>query len=112
MIHKQTLLEICDVTYAMSIVGGKWKMSMLWELRNGPQRLSELRRAMPGVSESVLIIQLKELCSAGVLVRKDYGEVPPKVTYELSDLGNQLLTAIADLEIWGKEHRMRMSRSD
>lgn len=109
MIKKKTLLEICDVAYAMSIVGGKWKMSILWELRKGPQRLSVLRRAMPGVSESVLIIQLKELCNAGVLIRKDYGEIPPKVTYELSNLGNQLITAIADIETWGKEHRLRMS---
>lgn len=102
---KQVLVDICDVAYAMSLIGGKWKAPIVWELRGGARRLSELRRAMPGVSEGVLINQLKELCEAGILTRKDYQQVPPKVTYSLTPRGHDLLVTIQSLEKWGSKHR-------
>lgn len=105
MVEQAKLINECDVAYAMSIIGGKWKMSIIWTLRNGPLRLSELRRMMPGVSESVLILQLKQLHNAQLVARKDYATVPPKVSYKLTPIAIELLEAIAHLEAWGVQHR-------
>jgi len=105
MIQNTELIDECDVAYAMSIVGGKWKMSIIWALRDGPLRLSELRRVMPGVSESVLILQLKQLQATELITRKDFATVPPKVSYSLTPLAYDLLEAISYLEAWGGKHR-------
>lgn len=105
MIKQTQLIDECDVAYAMSLLGGKWKMSIIWALRDKPLRLSKLRRMMPGVSESVLILQLKQLQEARLVTRKDYATVPPKVSYNLTPAAHGLLGAIANLEVWGRKHR-------
>lgn len=105
MSKNKELLAVCDVAYAMSLIGGKWKVSILWELRQGPRRLSQLRRALPGVAEGVLIVQLKELLQAGLIKRIDYKQTPPKVTYQLTPIALALLPAIASIDTWGQLHR-------
>lgn len=99
------LADFCDTAYAMTILGGKWKIPIVWELREGPRRLSQLRRAMPGVAESVLIRQLRELERDHLVRREDHHELPLRVTYELAPLGAALHQSVKLLEAWGRKHR-------
>lgn len=77
----------------LRIISGKWKPLVLFFLRNGPKRYGELKRLIPGVSDKVLIQQLKDLEADRVLVRTDYKEVPPRVDYSLTPLGRSLAEA-------------------
>lgn len=92
----------CGLDAALSVVSGRWKFLVLWELDGrGPSRYGELRRAVEGVSEKMLISALKELRDAGVIERHDHHEVPPRVEYELTDLGHGLADALKPLASWG-----------
>jgi DNA-binding HxlR family transcriptional regulator len=84
----------CGLDVALAIMGGKWKPLILYHLRTGPRRFGDLKRAVAGISEKVLIQHLRELASAEVLVRRDYGEVPPKVDYTVTPYGMTLIEAL------------------
>ncbi|MFJ9344204.1 winged helix-turn-helix transcriptional regulator [Streptomyces sp. NPDC101733] len=85
----------------MSVIDGKWKVSLLWELEQCPRRFGELRRLVSGVSEKVLTAQLRELERDGLVHREVYGEVPPRVEYSLTPLGQELNAALEPLGAWG-----------
>ena len=89
---------------ALRIISGKWKPLVLFFLRDGPKRYSELKRLVRGVSDKVLIQQLKDLEANHVLTRTDYKEVPPRVDYALTPLGRSLADAIVPLCTWQAEH--------
>ncbi|MEV0111631.1 helix-turn-helix domain-containing protein [Streptomyces sp. NPDC050844] len=98
-------LYACGLDAAVDVVGGKWKPMILWALYAGKvQRFGELRRNLTGISEKVLIQQLRELETDGIVHREVYREVPPKVEYSLTDLGQSLNAALIPLGIWGDEH--------
>jgi DNA-binding HxlR family transcriptional regulator len=94
----------CGLDVALDIVGGKWKALILWELAPGARRFGELRRQVDGISEKVLIQQLRELETAGIVHREQYNEVPPRVEYSLTPLGESLNTALVPLCEWGEQH--------
>ncbi|MFD7322376.1 winged helix-turn-helix transcriptional regulator [Streptomyces sp. NPDC059875] len=92
----------CGLDAAVDVVGGKWKPLILWALHaHGATRFGELRRRIAGVSEKVLIQQLRELEADGIVHREIYREVPPRVEYSLTDLGEALNTALLPLGEWG-----------
>ncbi|WP_330230226.1 helix-turn-helix transcriptional regulator [Nocardia sp. NBC_00508] len=94
----------CGIDAAMDVVGGKWKALILWELENfGVRRFGELRKGLPGVSEKMLIQQLRELEEDGIVARTVYREVPPRVEYRLTDLGVALNAALEPLGAWGRD---------
>jgi len=95
---------LCGLDAAMDIVGGKWKALILWELRADRRRFGELRRGLPGVSEKMLIQQLRELETGGIVHRKMYDQVPPKVEYSLTELGSTLMEALWPLAMWGERN--------
>jgi DNA-binding HxlR family transcriptional regulator len=98
----------CGLDVAFTVVGGKWKPLILYYLRRGPRRFGELKRLVVGISEKVLIQQLRELAAAEILVRHDYRQVPPKVEYTITPFGMTLVEALLPLCEWGKEHRGRV----
>ncbi len=98
----------CGVEAALRVIGGKWKVLILWHL-DEPQRFGELKRRVTGISEKVLIQQLRELESDGVVNRKDFQEVPPKVEYSLTAFGRSLKVALTPLCDWGKKHTKRIA---
>ncbi|MDT9688463.1 helix-turn-helix domain-containing protein [Streptomyces sp. P9(2023)] len=92
----------CGLDAAVDVVGGKWKPLILWALHaNGTTRFGELRRQIVRVSEKVLIQQLRELEADGIVHREVYPEVPPRVEYSLTPLGEALNTALVPLGVWG-----------
>src|ERR1700743_2653166 len=106
--------EICDtgcgLNATLRIISGKWKPLVLFFLRSGPKRYGELKRLIPGVSDKVLIQQLKDLEADHVVARTDYEEVPPRVDYALTTLGRSLAEAIMPLCAWGTENMAEVNR--
>jgi DNA-binding HxlR family transcriptional regulator len=100
----------CGLDATLRIISGKWKPLILFFLRDGPRRYGELKRLVEGVSDKVLIQQLKDLEADSVLARTDYKEVPPRVDYALTPLGRSLADAIVPLCTWGSEHMVEMQR--
>ncbi|GGD34921.1 winged helix-turn-helix transcriptional regulator [Aureimonas glaciei] len=98
----------CGLAVALAVMGGKWKPLILYHLGYGPKRFGDLRRLVTGISEKVLIQQLRELVAAGVLVRHDYREVPPKVDYTVTPFGQTLVEALRPLCAWGTSHRVQV----
>ena len=99
----------CGLDATLRIISGKWKPLILFFLRDGPKRYGELKRLTEGVSDKVLIQQLKDLEADHVLARTDYQEVPPRVDYSLTPLGRSLAEAIVPLCTWGTEHMAEMA---
>lgn len=101
--------QICGMSLAIDVVGGKWKMHLMWVLAEGPVRFGQIRRKLDGVSEKVLAENLRQLEASGVVHRELYAEVPPRVEYSLTPLGESLNEALAPLEIWGDQNRVELS---
>ena len=99
----------CGLNATLRIISGKWKPLVLFFLRDGPKRYGELKRLIQGVSDKVLIQQLKDLEADHVLARTDYQEVPPRVDYALTPLGRSLSDAIVPLCIWGTENAAELA---
>ncbi len=100
--------SVCGLDVALAVMGGKWKPLILYHLNPGPRRFGDLRRLVAGVSEKVLIQQLRELVAAGVLVRHDYQRVPPMVDYTITPFGMTLVRALLPLCEWGNAHRVQV----
>ncbi|MQM28547.1 transcriptional regulator [Glycomyces sp. NEAU-7082] len=97
--------QTCGMSLAIDVVGGKWKMHLMWVLAEGPVRFGQIRRKLDGVSEKVLAENLRQLEASGIVHRELYAEVPPRVEYSLTPLGRSLNEALAPLEVWGDRHR-------
>lgn len=93
----------CSLNLAMKIIGGKWKILILWHLNKGVLRFAELRRALPGISKKVLTEALRELEEHQIINRKIYADIPPKVEYSITNLGKSLIPALNILAEWGKK---------
>lgn len=104
-VAKDTGPYICGLDAAMDVVGGKWKALILWALDDGGTlRFGRLRRQVPGVSEKMLIQQLRELEADGIVHRQVYPEVPPRVEYSLTEMGQGLNAALGPLGAWANAH--------
>lgn len=95
---------VCGLDAAVDVVGGKWKPLLLWALHEQPRRYGELRRELDGITEKVLTQQLRELEGDGIVHREVHQQVPPKVVYSLTALGESLNKALEPLGDWGETH--------
>lgn len=96
-------LEKCPLNYAMSIIGGKWKMQIICALNNqGTLRYNELRKKLGGISNTVLAASLRELEEKGLVERKEYLEVPVRVEYSSTQLSDKLMPILESLSDWGE----------
>jgi DNA-binding HxlR family transcriptional regulator len=93
----------CPAEATLDVIGGRWKVLILWHLLAGTKRFSELRRAMAGVTQKMLTQQLRELERDGVVHREVYAEVPPRVEYSLTDRGATLGPVVDAMCKWGKK---------
>jgi DNA-binding HxlR family transcriptional regulator len=99
----------CAVEATLDLIDGKWKGVILYHLQDGAQRFGELRRRMPGITQRMLTKQLRALEDDGLVLRKVYAEVPPRVEYRLSEIGESLRPVIDILKAWGEKHQGRLS---
>lgn len=107
MDNVSSLRPTLPVESALRVVGGKWKVLIIWHLKDGVRRYGALRRLIPNVTEKVLIRQLRELENDGIITRTIYATVPPSVDYALSEYGEGLLPVLGVLCKWGHLHQMR-----
>jgi DNA-binding HxlR family transcriptional regulator len=94
----------CPIAIAQNVVAGKWKILIIWRLKDGVRRFSELQKSLPNIAQSSLTQQLKELERDGLIHREVYKEVPPKVEYSLTDIGKSFLNATYKFAEWALEY--------
>ena len=99
----------CGIGPAFEVIGGKWKALILWELHVQPLRFGELKRALPDISEKMLIQQLREMETDGLVHREVFHEVPPRVEYSETSLGATLNAALGPLADWGDRYAKRVA---
>ena len=106
-INKRNLEADCGMAYTIAVLSGRWKLSILGFLLDVDNlRYGELKRKINGISERMLIAQLKELESDGLIERITYPEVPPRVEYKLSVRGRTLEKILLEMSLWGDKYRM------
>lgn len=98
---KQAINPDCPINATIKVLGGKWKVLILFNLNQGSKRFNELRRAMPAITQRMLTNQLRELEADQIISRKVYPEVPPKVEYTLTEIGKTLEPVLDVLKKWG-----------
>ena len=98
--------EKCSILYAMSIIGAKWKIPILWHLAHYEiLHYNELKRHLNGITNTVLTRCLRELEQDNIVIRKSDWCVPPSVTYRLTETGKELIPALNHLYAWGDKHK-------
>ncbi len=103
--HKADILlhgEDCPVRKAMEIVGGKWKLFIIQHIGKKTLRYGEIKRAIPDITEKMLIQELKSLVEAGVVHKKSFGEIPPRVEYTLTEKGKKALPLLKHIKKFGE----------
>lgn len=101
-------LPTCPVATTVQLIGSKWKLLILRDLQARPWRFNELKKDLNGVSQKVLTDSLRSLEEDGIVTRTVYPEVPPRVEYALSDLGESMRPIIDVMQRWGLEYQARM----
>ena len=94
----------CPVEWTLEVIGGKWKCVILWHVRGRVRRFNELRRLIPGATQKMLTAQLRQLERDGLIERKIYPQVQPKVEYSISDYGRTLSPLLEQMCKWGLAH--------
>lgn len=98
-------LPVCPVATAVSLIGGKWKLLIIRNLKERPWRFNELQRDIGGISQKVLTDSLRQMMDDGLVYRHDYQEMPPKVEYRLTELGKEMLPIIDALADFGNYYK-------
>lgn len=112
MCRKELLQIGCPVTITQDVIRGKWKLVILYLLKDGVMRFSELQRALPSVRQGYLTQQLRELEQDGMINREVYKVIPPKVEYSLADMGVRFLKVMEVMQEWGMEYIEYLHQQD
>lgn len=103
--------EGCPVEATLDVIGGKWKGVILYYLLEDKKRFNELRRLIPGITQRMLSLQLSELENDGIIKRKVYPEVPPRVEYSMTEFGMTLEPIITQMKEWGDQYKLKISQN-
>jgi DNA-binding HxlR family transcriptional regulator len=99
--------QICTNTpvgVTLKVLGGKWKLLILWHIKNGTSRFGELMKNMPGITQKMLTQDLRQLEDDGIISRKVFAEIPPRVEYKLTEYGRTLDPVLEKISEWGSKH--------
>lgn len=107
---EQKILPACPVETTLTLIGDKWKVLILRDLLTGTKRFGELRRSVGQVSQKVLTAQLRQMEESGLLNRKVYAEVPPRVEYSLTELGHSLFPILNAMQTWGENYKQALGQ--
>lgn len=103
-------LPACPVETTLTLIGDKWKVLILRDLLPGTKRFGELKKSIENVSQKVLTAQLRAMEESGLLTRKVYAEVPPRVEYTLTELGYSLKPILDAMRNWGEEYKSSLNK--
>lgn len=98
-------LPACPVETTLMLIGDKWKVLILRDLRSGTKRFGELKKSVTGISQKVLTSNLRDMEGNGILTREVFPEVPPRVEYTLTDLGHSMMPILDAMEQWGAAYK-------
>lgn len=101
----KTELPACPVETTLMLIGDKWKVLILRDLRSGTKRFGELKKSVTGISQKVLTANLRDMEGNGILTREVFPEVPPRVEYTLTDLGQSMMPILDAMEQWGTAYK-------
>jgi len=110
--ENRNYITTCNLTYAVCLVGGRWKLLILCKLEKGKLRFGELRNQICNITERMLTLQLRELERDGMVKRTVYAEVPPRVEYELTEISLKLVPIWSSISNWGAEHKDTMAQKN
>jgi len=111
MLKKEELPD-CPVATTVQLIGNKWKLLILRNLLVRPLRFNELQKSLEGISQKVLTDSLRSMESDGIITRTVYPEVPPRVEYALSELGDSMRPIIKAMEVWGKNYQQMVKAAE
>ena len=106
--HQKNELPDCPVATTVELIGSKWKLLVLRNLLVRPWRFNELKKSLDGISQKVLTDTLRSLETDGIIVRTAYPEVPPRVEYSLSELGESMRPILKSMEAWGINYKQQV----
>src|SRR5262245_23185458 len=101
----------CPAEEAMEVFGGKWRVGIIHHLADRPLRFNELRRKLPGITQKMLTQQLRHLQRFGVIERRQFAEIPPRVEYSLTEIGKTLVPLLAQISKWSETHVRQFKKS-
>ena len=107
---KAELLPECPVATTVQLIGNKWKLLIIRNLLQRPWRFNELQKSLDGVSQKVLTDSLRSMEADGIITRTVYAEVPPRVEYALSELGESMRPILESMQAWGENYKAMMVR--
>ena len=105
-------MPACPVATTVQLIGSKWKLLIMRNLLTRPWRFNELRNNLEGISQKVLTDSLRAMEKDGIIIRTVYPEVPPRVEYSLSGLGESMRPILDSMEAWGKSYQTMMTADD
>lgn len=108
---KKDDLPSCPVATTVELIGSKWKLLIIRNLLERPWRFNELQKSLSGISQKVLTESLRSMESDGIVIRTVYPEVPPRVEYSLSDLGESMRPILDSMKIWGENYKKQYPKS-
>ncbi|WP_415327331.1 winged helix-turn-helix transcriptional regulator [Chryseobacterium sp. MMS23-Vi53] len=109
-LNEKLINETCGMARSLSIIGGRWKPAILCRLNNYTMRYSELKKSIEGISERMLVAQLRELEEDQIIERIVYAEVPPRVEYKMTELGKTMEPMLKAMSDWGNMHREKVEK--
>lgn len=102
------VIEACPVATTINLIGNKWKLLIMRNLLERPWRFNELQKSLDGISQKVLTDSLRTMEKDGIIIRTVYAEVPPRVEYSLSEIGESMRPILDAMQIWGKDYKSKM----
>ena len=112
MRSKEDILPECPVATTVLMIGSKWKLLIMRNLMSRPWRFNELQKSIEGISQKALTEALRSMEADGIVKRTAYPEVPPRVEYSLTELGESMRPIIKSMETWGLSYKEQMQGSD
>jgi DNA-binding HxlR family transcriptional regulator len=109
--EKLKITARCPIRTTSDLIGGKWKLLILFQLALEPLRPSQLKRLIPDISEKMLIQELKALTESNLVIRKNFGEIPPRVEYELTSVGHKIMPLIDEMKNFATEYENELFNS-
>lgn len=100
-VNQETKSTLCPICMTLKVMKGKWKLAIVWLLKENTLRFSQLQKSIPNITQTYLSKQLKSLEADKLVIRKSYNQVPPKVEYSLSDTGRDFIDVLENMNVWG-----------
>jgi DNA-binding HxlR family transcriptional regulator len=111
MIQHKNKSYRCSLELTIALIGGKWKALIIWYLKGTTLRFNEIRKTFPDVTQKMLTQQLRDLEEDGIVHRKVYPQVPPKVEYSLTEFGESLIPVLEAMNQWGRDYYEKSASS-